>query len=100
MRGPVGILNFGCFVALFLAASPARAQQTTQKSQPDGTTYTQLNQSHLAGVEADYVVHDFHFKSGETLPELRMHYLTFGAPAHDAGGHVTNAVLILHGTGG
>ena len=50
--------------------------------------------------EADYIAHDFHFKSGETLPELRLHYLAFGKPAHDASGKVTNAVLILHGTGG
>ena len=50
--------------------------------------------------EADYVLHDFHFQSGETLPELRIHYLTLGKPERDAGGRVTNAVLILHGTGG
>ena len=50
--------------------------------------------------EGDYIAHDFHFKSGETLPEWRMHYMTFGKPARDAGGRVTNAVLILHGTGG
>jgi homoserine O-acetyltransferase len=50
--------------------------------------------------EGDYVVHDFHFKSGETLPELRLHYRTLGKPARDASGRVTNAVLILHGTGG
>jgi len=50
--------------------------------------------------EADYVAHDFHFKSGETLPELRLHYATFGKPERDASGKVTNAVLILHGTGG
>ena len=50
--------------------------------------------------EADYIAHDFHFKSGETLAELRLHYLTFGKPARDASGKVSNAVLILHGTGG
>ena len=50
--------------------------------------------------EGDYVTRDFHFKSGETLPELRLHYLTFGKPDRDASGKVTNAVLILHGTGG
>ena len=50
--------------------------------------------------EADYISHDFRFKSGESLPELRLHYLTFGKPEHDAAGKVTNAVLILHGTGG
>ncbi len=50
--------------------------------------------------EGDYIVRDFHFKSGETLPELRMHYMTLGKPVKDANGRVTNAVLILHGTGG
>lgn len=48
----------------------------------------------------DYVVKDFHFRSGETLPELKIHYYTLGTPHRDAGGHVDNAVLILHGTGG
>lgn len=50
--------------------------------------------------EGDFVLHDFHFKSGETLPELRMHYYTFGKAEKDASGKTTNAVLILHGTGG
>jgi len=50
--------------------------------------------------ENDYILPDFHFKSGETLPELRMHYMTLGKPVRDANGRVTNAVLILHGTGG
>lgn len=50
--------------------------------------------------EGDYILHNFHFASGESMPELRMHYLTFGHPLRDASGRVTNAVLILHGTGG
>ena len=50
--------------------------------------------------EGDYVVHDFHFASGEMLPELRLHYTTLGKPRRDAHGKVANAVLILHGTGG
>jgi len=50
--------------------------------------------------EADYVAHDFHFKSGETMAELRLHYRTLGAPRKDANGHTENAVLIMHGTGG
>jgi homoserine O-acetyltransferase len=50
--------------------------------------------------EGDYVIRDFHFTSGETLPELRMHYTYFGYPRKDAQGRVTNAVLIMHGTGG
>jgi homoserine O-acetyltransferase len=50
--------------------------------------------------EADYVIRNFRFASGETLPELRMHYRTYGAPQKDAGGIVRNAVLVMHGTGG
>jgi homoserine O-acetyltransferase/O-succinyltransferase len=50
--------------------------------------------------DGDYVSHNFHFKSGETLPELRMHYATFGTPSRDTTGRVTNAVLLLHGTSG
>src|SRR5271166_5692224 len=50
--------------------------------------------------EGDYVSHDFHFNSGESLPELRLHYATFGRPVRDATGKVTNAVLLLHGTTG
>ena len=56
--------------------------------------------SNPAPVEADYVARDFHFKSGETLAELRLHYTTLGTPKRDGNGKVTNAVLILHGTGG
>jgi homoserine O-acetyltransferase/O-succinyltransferase len=53
-----------------------------------------------ATAEGDFVVHDFKFHSGESLPELRLHSMTLGKPARDAQGRVTNAVLILHGTGG
>jgi homoserine O-acetyltransferase len=48
----------------------------------------------------DYVLRDFRFASGETLPELRLHYRTFGEPRRDEKGVVQNAVLILHGTTG
>jgi len=50
--------------------------------------------------EGDLTVHDFKFRSDETLNELKLHYTTLGAPSRDARGRVTNAVLILHGTGG
>jgi homoserine O-acetyltransferase len=51
-------------------------------------------------VEGDFVIRNFAFTSGETLPELRMHYRTYGTPKTDAQGIVRNAVLIMHGTGG
>ena len=43
---------------------------------------------------------NFRFGTGETLPELKLHYLTLGTPHRNAAGHVDNAVLLLHGTGG
>jgi homoserine O-acetyltransferase/O-succinyltransferase len=51
-------------------------------------------------VEGDFIIKDFHFTSGESLPQLRIHYRTFGEPRADAAGVVRNAVLIMHGTGG
>jgi homoserine O-acetyltransferase len=47
----------------------------------------------LIPTEHDFVVHDFHFGSGETLAEVRIHYVTVGDPRG-------KPVLILHGTGG
>lgn len=53
-----------------------------------------------APVEADAVFTNFTFANGERLPEVKIHYTTLGTPARDAKGNVTNAVMILHGTGG
>jgi homoserine O-acetyltransferase len=69
---------------LFLCASSSLAQPQSQPIPKQG----------------DYISHNFHFKSGETLPELRIHYTTFGTPVRNANGQVTNAVLLLHGTSG
>jgi homoserine O-acetyltransferase/O-succinyltransferase len=53
-----------------------------------------------ATTEGDFIVHNFKFGSGETLQEVRLHYTTLGKAAKDGQGRTTNAVLILHGTGG
>src|ERR1043166_3654303 len=50
--------------------------------------------------EGDFTIRDFKFASGETLPELRIHYRTLGKIEKDAQGKTTNAVLIMHGTTG
>jgi homoserine O-acetyltransferase len=44
--------------------------------------------------EGDFVIRNFKFRSGETLPEVRIHYHAYGTPGKD------NTVLIVHGTGG
>jgi homoserine O-acetyltransferase len=65
-------------LALILTSTPASAQ----------------------AVEGDAILRDFTFATGEKLPELKIHYTTLGTPQRDAKGDVTNAVMILHGTGG
>src|SRR5262249_5942424 len=46
------------------------------------------------------VLKDFKFASGQTLPELKLHYRTLGRPVRGTDGKVANAVLVLHGTTG
>ena len=53
-----------------------------------------------AATEGDYTIKDFHFATGESLPELKIHYRTLGIVHKNTNGHVDNAVLIMHGTGG
>ena len=72
---------------------PTRSLQRLLKRHPSSKNYP-------APTAGDFIVHDFHFSSGESLPELRMHYLTLGKPQRDEKGVVRNAVLILHGTTG
>ena len=49
---------------------------------------------------AEATLRSFRFASGESLPELRIHYVALGTPRRDAAGVVRNAVLVLHGTTG
>jgi homoserine O-acetyltransferase len=48
----------------------------------------------------DLILKDFRFATGETLPEVRIHYRTIGNPRRDGKGVVRNAILLLHGTTG
>ena len=77
---------FTAALALIIAvatASPARAQAPLP-----------------AAAEHNFVTRNFRFGSGETLPELKLHYRTLGTPRRDSAGMVRNAVMVLHGTGG
>ncbi len=49
--------------------------------------------------DGTYIIKNFRFGTGESLPELKLHYLMLGKPHRDAAGHTDNAVLLLHGTG-
>jgi homoserine O-acetyltransferase/O-succinyltransferase len=50
--------------------------------------------------EDDFIIRNFAFKSGEVLPELRLHYRTMGVPRRDAAGTIVNGVLLLQGNTG
>ena len=79
-------MNFRCFALVAWLALMA-ASDAFAAAWPDPT-------------EGDYVIKDFRFANGESLPELRLHYRTLGKIHKDKNGHVENAVLIMHGTGG
>src|ERR1700674_195206 len=68
---------------MLLASTPAARQQAGLRSTTEG----------------DFVVKLGKFRSGETLPELHFHHATLAKPVRDADARVTNAALILHGTG-
>jgi homoserine O-acetyltransferase/O-succinyltransferase len=51
-------------------------------------------------MRAEFIIKDFALVSGQTIGELRQHYLTCGTPQRDRRGLVSNAVLLLHNTTG
>ena len=73
-----------------MACAAIRGQQAAQVPAKSG----------WPAVDGTAVLRNFRFGSGETLPELRLHYLTLGTPHRNAAGHTDNVVLLLHGTGG
>jgi len=84
--------RFAVFLTVFLAASTglARAQVLQPRYPP----------THWPIRNGVYHIHNFRFGTGETLQDLRLHYVTLGKPRRDAAGHTINAVLLIHGTGG
>jgi len=78
-----------------LSATPAQDNPTPAQNRTN-----QAARNYPEPVEGDFTIRDFKFDSGETLPELKLHYRTIGKPNRDASGVVRNAVLIMHGTGG
>jgi homoserine O-acetyltransferase len=84
----LGLVTVWC---LQLSCTFAQEVATTKATNPDP----------LVTAESDYILKDFHFSDGKSLPELKLHYRTIGQPASDsATGEVKNAVLLLHGTTG
>ena len=83
-------------LALILAAQAAPVTPAQDRAAPSAAPAPRR----WPTTEADHVVARFHFRSGETLDGLRIHYTTLGRPHRDARGEIDNAVMVLHGTGG
>jgi homoserine O-acetyltransferase/O-succinyltransferase len=83
------------FLSFFFVAASATAQTT-----PSAPVASAVAATKWPVKDNLYVAHNFRFGSGETLPELKLRYITLGNPHRNASGHVDNAVLLLHGTGG
>lgn len=84
--------------ALLLTPALVPAQTMSAPAHPHSVAVPQ--QEHWPAKDSLYVARNFRFGTGETLPELKLRYLTLGEPHRNAQGHVDNAVLLLHGTGG
>ena len=54
---------------------------------------TAMAADYPAPKQGDWIAKDFKFHTGETMPELRLHYTTVGEPTGQP-------VLVLHGSGG
>ena len=81
-------------------AVPAQQPPLVTPGQPKQPSTTPTSHTNWPAKDELYVAHNFRFGTGETLPELKLRYLTLGTPHRNAGGHVDNAILLLHGTGG
>jgi homoserine O-acetyltransferase/O-succinyltransferase len=57
------------------------------------TPLTAYASDYPAPKQGDWIAKDFKFHTGETMPELRLHYTTIGEPSGQP-------VLVLHGSGG
>jgi homoserine O-acetyltransferase len=85
---------------MLLLALALQAAATAQTPPIAATTAPAAPASRWPVREAVHVIRDFRFRSGETLPEVRMRYTTLGSPRRNARGEIDNAVMVLHGTGG
>ncbi len=81
-----------CLASLSLAAATFAAGAVSGSAQTSAHTWP--------ATEFTFHIADFHFVDGETLKDLRLHGQTLGTIHRNSAGHVDNAILLLHGTGG
>jgi homoserine O-acetyltransferase len=97
---------FGLSVALLSTAgfaAPAAAQESSPahhaRAQKEADLSPWDRQTNADAKQADAWFENYTFRDGETIPRLRVHYATLGAPHPNSNGSIDNAVLVLHWTG-
>jgi homoserine O-acetyltransferase/O-succinyltransferase len=88
--GKLRMFALTTILALSAAGQPALAQS--------GNVSSSMSAPVTAKYEGNASFTSYSFRSGETLPSLRIHYVTLGRPHKDASGSVDNAILLLHWT--
>lgn len=90
---PMRIQIFLLFTVLCLRLPITFAQDPASKNPDDPNL--------MVTAESDFILKDFQFVNGASLPELKVHYRTIGQPVTNRStGEIQNAVLLLHGTTG
>jgi len=93
-------VNFGILIlcgCLLAACSTSRQPSASVAAPP---TEAQVSDPAPPSSTGNVVLRNFLFRQGGSLPELRLHYATWGRPVKNTSDEVTNAIVLLHGTGG
>src|SRR5438874_8825223 len=85
-RSAFAMLIRAVLAALISVAAPALAE-------PENTHWPNYQ-------EGDFTISNYRFVSGETLPQLKLHYRTLGSAERNATGEIVNGVLMLQGNTG
>lgn len=90
----IGVLHraFGLFFTILLVSTQLTFGQKDAMLKPASAPMDSEQR------QSDALFANYKFRDGETLPTLRVHYVTLGRPHKDARGTVDNAVLVLHWT--
>ena len=94
------VLLVGIVILFVNGCMYAQQTTTTAPKSPQVVSTTSPGSNAFNVREADFMIKDFRFQSGEVLPQLRQHYTALGTPVRDAAGNISNAVILLHGTTG
>ncbi|QEE30560.1 alpha/beta fold hydrolase [Terriglobus albidus] len=88
--------KFAPFVLMVLSTCGVLSQAKAQTSQAVTANSNSTVSMNERQEDAHYV--NYKFRDGQSLSDLRFHYLVLGHPHKDSSGNIDNAVLFLHWT--